>query len=94
MSDPLKMPRGLDDPHQVLLWSVDELVPFLTFLVIGVMMQQVLFFGIVGFALSRILRRYKDQRPDGFLLHIIYWFGFMPERGRVVPNPFRRKWHQ
>jgi len=35
-------------------------------------------------------RRYKDNQPEGFLLHLAYWVG-APMRGRcLIPSYLRR----
>jgi len=35
MSDSLEFPRYLDAPQQILFWTVDQMVPFATFALIG-----------------------------------------------------------
>lgn len=92
MSEPVKMPTRIDDPHQFLLWSADELIPMLVMLCFGIVLENVMIFLFLGWLFMRAYRRYKNSRPDGFLLHIFYWAGFIPEKAKALINPFKRKW--
>lgn len=88
----LSLPRAIDDPPQLMLWSADELMPMLTCVGIGIMINHFFVMLFVGVALWRLLRRFKDSRPDGYMLHFVYWLGLVLSRSRVLPNPFRRRW--
>ena len=48
MSRAVPMPRYVDEMPVILLWSVDEFIPFMVFVMIGFMMGQVLLFCIFG----------------------------------------------
>lgn len=76
-----------------MLWSADELIPLLTCLGIGILTDHFFIMLLVGIGLWRVLRRYKDSRPDGYLLHAVYWSGLPVGRSRLFVNPFRRYWH-
>ncbi|MGE0383527.1 MAG: type IV conjugative transfer system protein TraL [Gammaproteobacteria bacterium] len=86
----LRLPRHVDDPPQLLLWSADELVPVALGLVIGILVDRLLLLVALGLLTAYFYRRFKDQRPDGYLLHALYWHGLLPLRGRGAVNPFRR----
>lgn len=88
----IEMPRFTDDPPTVLLWSIDELVPLIAGLVLGMQAGQALFFTTLGFLCMHIYRKYMDRSPDGYILHMLYWHGFSLSSGRTVPNPFIREW--
>jgi len=89
--EPVNIPVEIDTPHQVLLWSVDEFAPFMVFMVAGNLMGQ-FFLGLgVGWAISHVYRRYKNTRPDGYLLHLFYWFGLSVTKGLTLVNPFKRE---
>ena len=49
-------------------------------------------FVLLGLALSRLYGRFRDSRPDGFVLHWAYWHGLVPLAARSCPNPFSRCW--
>lgn len=87
---PLQVPTHIDEPKQYLLWSVDEIVPIGSMMFVGVVVKQLLVCLVIGLLLSRLYRRYKDSRPDGYLLHMLYWTGLLPENVRSFPSPFRR----
>ncbi|AJF08108.1 type IV conjugative transfer system protein TraL [Geoalkalibacter subterraneus] len=89
--EPTKIPTKIDDPHQVLMWSADELVPMMVMITFGVMFERVLIFMLLGWAAVRVYRRYKNSRPDGFILHFFYWVGFLPDKGVTLVNPYKRR---
>lgn len=93
MSDQqLTLPRTIDYPPQLMLWSADELIPMLSCVGLGILIDHFFIMLLIGVVLWRLLRRYKDSRPDGYLLHAMYWTGMIVSRSRVLPNPFRRLW--
>lgn len=89
-----KMPRGIDDPIEVLIWSLDEFIVMMTFFCIGLMLDSMLIGFAVGFVFSKILRKHRDSTPDGYLNHVTYWYGFRGDKGRSFINPFKRRWHE
>ena len=92
MSEPLRIPTKIDEPVQFLLWSSDELIPIMTMMCFGVIMENILFFMAIGYVFMRVYRRFKNRQPEGFLLHVLYWAGFLPQKSRVMVNPFDRRW--
>jgi conjugal transfer pilus assembly protein TraL len=88
-----KIPRTLDQPITLLLWSADELVPFCAVVVIGMLMGQFLIALVVALGVTRAYRRFRDIHPDGYLFHLAYWYGFMPISSRHFPNPFIRTFY-
>jgi conjugal transfer pilus assembly protein TraL len=88
----LKMPRNLDDQPFVLFWSADELVPGLTVFVLGVLINEKLVCLLIALAMTRLFRRLKEGNPDGFLLHMGYWYGLIAQRrAYTMPNAFVRE---
>ncbi|WP_295385040.1 type IV conjugative transfer system protein TraL [uncultured Thiodictyon sp.] len=95
MADPTEIPKYIDDPPLILLWRVDDLVPIVLCLVIGIFTGSpgTMFKLIVlGVLLVRLYSKYRERRPDGHALHVLYWYGLLPLRGRTTPNPFCRRW--
>jgi conjugal transfer pilus assembly protein TraL len=41
---------------------------------------------------TKLYRRFRDGRPDGFILHAIYWVGLLPTKAKTIPNPFIRSY--
>lgn len=89
--DPIIVPTALDAPKRLLFWTVDQVVPFAFFFVIGMMAGR-LFMGIVaGVFLSWALEKFKNSRSDGLMQHLAYWYGIVPLKGRSAINPFTRR---
>ena len=89
--DPVRLPNYVDEPHQFLLWSADEIIPLLSLFVMGVIFENIIIFTAIGFVLTSFYRKYKNSRPDGFLLHMLYWIGLVPSKARTLVNPFIRR---
>ncbi|SET25106.1 type IV conjugative transfer system protein TraL [Thorsellia anophelis] len=89
---PINIPQLIDEPPHFLLWSADEMAPIMIGLVIGIILNQALILTIVGLLITKIYRRYRNGKPDGYLLHLIYWIGLLPSRANTIPNPFTRRY--
>jgi conjugal transfer pilus assembly protein TraL len=87
----IELPKFIDEPPTILLWSVDELAPFIVGLVIGMQLNQALIFTIFGLLLTKVYRRYLDQNADGFVNHWLYWHGLTFSNAKTQPNPFERE---
>lgn len=87
----IEIPRHIDDPHQFLLWSADEVVPFFSVLMIGIFLGQVFIFAVLAYFVLKLFRRFRDGRPDGYLLHVLYWVGIVPSKARTLFNPYIRR---
>jgi conjugal transfer pilus assembly protein TraL len=89
---PVKLPRRVDEPLHLLLWSADEIVPMLLGLTIGIMIGQALICFLAGLLVTNLYRRFRDNHPDGYLLHMIYGWGVPITRASSFKNPFIRKY--
>ncbi|MDT0618571.1 MAG: type IV conjugative transfer system protein TraL [Salinisphaeraceae bacterium] len=90
---PIPTPHLIDEPQRFLLWSFDEAMPIIIFFLLGYMIQQVIICTAVGIVFSKLFRKYKDSRPEGYLIHLLNWHGIGVDRGYSVGNPFRRDFH-
>ena len=88
-----QIPRTLDQPVTLLLWSADELVPFCTVVLIGMLLGQFLTALLLALGLTRAYRRFRDIHPDGYAFHLAYWYGLLPIHSRYFPNPFIRTFY-
>lgn len=88
---PYPLPKSIDDPITLLLWRADEFVPMALLLMTGMLVGQVLASLILGLITVRYYRKYRDNRPDGYVLHALYWAGCLNSRARTIPNPFIRR---
>ncbi|MBF0393338.1 MAG: type IV conjugative transfer system protein TraL [Alphaproteobacteria bacterium] len=91
MSQQVKVPSRIDDPHHFLFWQVDEVAPWGLVLMLGIWLDHLGKFLLFGFVLVSVYKRFRDGRPDGYFLHLLYWLGFVRSRGRSMPNPFVRR---
>ena len=86
----MPFPRYLDAPQRFLFWTVDQIVPFATLALIGMLMKILIVCLVVGFGAAWAFGRFRDSKPDGYLQHMAYWYGLMPLKGRACINPFQR----
>jgi conjugal transfer pilus assembly protein TraL len=83
--------RHNDMPQKFLFWQIDQVVPLATAIFIGVMTQNMFLYSAMGFFVAWGLGRWRDSRPDGYLQHMLYWYGIVPLKARCAINPFVRK---
>lgn len=87
----VKIARRVDDPPHLLLWSADEIAPMLLGLVIGMIIGEAFICFMIGFVVTKLYSRFRDNHPDGFLLHLLYWSGIPVTKARSMRNPFIRR---
>lgn len=88
---PIPLPKYIDDPITLLIWSADEFVPFAAVLLIGMLIGQLSIALILSALVIKAYRRFRDNRPDGFPLHAAYWAGLLPSSAVSMPNPYIRR---
>ena len=88
----LEFPRYIDDPPTLLIWRLDDLMPLVLALVAGILADQLLLFLLVGGGLSHGYRKFRDRAPDGYAIHLLYWWGLIPWVARTIANPFERRY--
>lgn len=90
MGEQISFPQHLDSPRPFMIWTADEVIPFSVFLCVGVITRTLLICLILGSVGVILWRRVRDNTPDGFLLHYLYWVG-IPMKGRSFVNPYHRE---
>jgi conjugal transfer pilus assembly protein TraL len=88
---PTKIPLRIDEPPHLLLWSADELAPMLLGLTFGIMIGEALICTVIGFFITSLYRKFRDNNPDGYLLHMLYNMGILPPKGRTMINPYIKR---
>lgn len=78
---PLKIPRRIDDPPHLLLWSADEIVPMFLDLAVGMMASKAMPCFLARLLITHLYKRFRDNHPDGHLLHLLYWAGLLIKLG-------------
>ncbi|WP_298637040.1 type IV conjugative transfer system protein TraL [uncultured Umboniibacter sp.] len=91
MHPEIDIPSRCDDPPHLLLWSLDQILPVIMGLLIGMVLDMALIFTVVGIVMAKAYSKYRDSMPNGFLMHALYHYGVMPARGRVMINPFLKR---
>lgn len=88
---PVRIPRRVDEPPHLLLWSADELAPVLIGLFAGVMLDKLFVCVAIGLIVTNLYRKFRDNRPDGYLMHLLYWFGMPITKAKSFKNPYSRR---
>ncbi|MDH5731405.1 MAG: type IV conjugative transfer system protein TraL [Gammaproteobacteria bacterium] len=89
--EPVRNPKLVDAPTQFWFWSADEILPVIVLFFFGMITHTLLLSTLVGIALAYIIQKYKDRHPDGYLLHVFYWWGITSSKG-AVKNPLAREY--
>lgn len=88
MSEPIRVPKYVDEPRIVLKWTIDEVMTFFTLFLAGFMADIPWLGVLLGIVVSSAVRRMKNTKPKAFMLHTGYWFGFPLKETRTIPNRF------
>lgn len=90
--DPIDIPQYVDDPPNILFWQIDEVAPIGIGLVVGMMLNQAGLCTLGGFVLTKLYRKFRDSRPEGHLVHMLYWWLGISgaKKAATFPNPFIR----
>lgn len=75
MADDLRIPRYLNSLPQLAWWEIDEIMPSVALLGMGLMFEHLLPSLLAGLAITRVLQRVKVFKPDGYLFHLLYVLG-------------------
>lgn len=91
--EPVTIPKHVDDPVTLLIWSADEFAPAAFLLILGILIGQVTIMLVLAVVAIKAYRRFRDNRPDGYPLHAVYWIGLLPSNAITIPNPFIRAFY-
>lgn len=83
-----RIPRYIDDPPTILFWDVDEIAVICICMVVGIITGELTKFIIGGLLVSKVIGKLKDDKSDGYLQHVLYWWGIMPLKG--LPPSYKR----
>lgn len=87
----LRMPKSIDDPDQILLWSLDEFIVVAVLFGVGIIFAQLMISIVASYFFLKAFRRYREGRPIGFMQHVLYWTGLTGMETTTVRNPFIRR---
>jgi conjugal transfer pilus assembly protein TraL len=74
MSGPITIPRHLDDPELIGLWTIDEMVAMIIPFVWGILSQHIIIGLILAVAAWWALRKAKGNRSSRWLYQAGYWY--------------------
>jgi conjugal transfer pilus assembly protein TraL len=84
-----KIPRYIDDPPSFLFWEIDEVIVISLFVCVGILARILTIMLILGYFVSKILKKVKQTKSEGFFLHVLYWHGFLTLKG--CPPSYKRR---
>lgn len=87
----VRIPRHADEPPHLLLWSLDEVAPIICGMLFGLLISQVFICMVAGFFAVKFYKRFRDNHPDGFFAHLLYWSGIPLWSNAHFPNPMIRR---
>jgi len=83
------IPRYVDDPPQILFFSLDEFVLIMLFAVLGELWGM-LFPGILlGVGIARIFKKLQEGAMPGLLYHMLFWIGIVTFKSYVPTGLIR-----
>lgn len=90
----LALPRHVDEPPIMLMWTADEVGSFFFIFIVGFMIEQIILSLVLSYFVVKTVRRFKNIKPNGFLIHMLYWAGVSISEARTLPNPYERQFRQ
>ncbi|MBD1389406.1 type IV conjugative transfer system protein TraL [Neiella sp. HB171785] len=92
-SNAYRVPRRINDPMIALVFDVDQLGPSFMIAGFGNILGVTLYGAILGLIWFFVSGHIKRKYPDGFLLHMAWYYGIVPfGESPALPDPLRRDW--
>ena len=88
----VKPPRMVDEMMQIGPFEVDEAALIVVGIVVGILTDMMIWGLFAGVILSGVFAKYKQGKNRGFLLHYMYWLGFLPAKGSPFDIVDKRYW--
>lgn len=85
-----KIPRYIDSPKQLFFWEIDELIPLFASISLGIVMNFLTYSIIAGLILTKVVKKLKEGKIDGLMLHYLYWIGIIKFKTKRVRNTFEK----
>lgn len=87
----MKIPGTIDAPPQLLGKDMDEVAVISLLFMIGIMTGELLISLVAIFFVSKAYKKFRGGVQEGYLLHMIYWYGINIPKASSVLNPFVRE---
>ena len=85
----ISVPRYIDDQPRIFFWPLDVFLVFSTGLFVGIIAGHLFYFAVIAFIIAYAFTKFKAGKPDSFLYHALYWYGFLQLKG-IPPSYMRR----
>ena len=46
---------------------------------------------MIGIVIAHFYKKFRDMHPDGYLFHLLYWYGFGFARSKSMINPWIKR---
>lgn len=76
--DEMELPHYIDAQQQIFFWEVDEIMPIISFIGVGLMTDTLTVWLLFSIVFHYAFTRFKYSQMDGILMHLVYWHGIMP----------------
>ncbi|RWR30557.1 hypothetical protein D2T29_12865 [Sinirhodobacter populi] len=86
----VRIPQTLDLPPLVLIFNASHLFSFVGFAMVGVVVGHAVIGGVLGLFFGSFINKYNDKKPDGYIRHMGYFFGFPVMAGKKYTNGLDR----
>lgn len=90
---PTTIPTRHDDPPWFLFFRLDEILPFLILLVVGILTHTLMPCLAIGWVFSYLYKKFNSKYPRGFVIHWCYGKGlYCFSMTRTLSRPFNKRY--
>lgn len=83
--DKYYIPKYLDEPTKLIIFTIDELVILVIPILIGLFTDKLLLGLTMGFGLMSLLKKLKGEEGHYFIYHLLYWY--VPQLVKLKSTP-------
>lgn len=84
--DLVPIPRYVDSQMQILFWEIDEVVPVVALMGVGIMTDTMGYMIFVMVIVWKLFGKFKNRNLDGVLMHMAYAGGLSNLNKRFPPG--------
>lgn len=89
--EPIQVPQTLDKTPLVLIFNASQIISFAGFTMVGFLIGQPFVLGAIGLVIGSYINKYQDKKPDGYLRHMLYYYGVPIMGGKHIPSGVDRE---
>ncbi len=87
----MKIPTTVDAPSQLLGKDMDEVAVTSILFMVGILGGQLVAAVIAIYFVGKAYKKFRGGVQEGYLVHMIYWYGVNVPTSSSVVNPFVRE---